>query len=92
MKRLLTGFANYKSGELFLTRRRRSLRRARGTYNMEIYTMLFGFHTFPDTHFVCYMRTIGNCDTDMLIGTCFLSEFCDLHIFGADDRFELIFR
>jgi hypothetical protein len=63
-----------------------------GKFELSVYRLVFGFEDMPDTHFVCDMRSADYADVEMLIGMQFIAEFCDLHIYGTEKKFELVFR
>jgi hypothetical protein len=63
-----------------------------GKFELSVYRLFFGFEDIPNTHFVCDMRSVDFADVEMLIGMRFITEFCDLHIYGKENRFELVFR
>jgi hypothetical protein len=63
-----------------------------GKFEMPVYQLIFGFEDVPDTSFVCDMPTVDFDEVEMLIGMQFVAEFCDLHIYGKEKKFELIFR
>jgi len=63
-----------------------------GSFELSVYTLIFGFKNFPETQFVCDTRTIDYECSDFIIGSKFIAEFCDLHIYGSESRFELVFR
>jgi hypothetical protein len=63
-----------------------------GKFEMPVYRLFFGFDDAPDTHFVCDMPAIDFDNVEMLIGMQFITEFCNLHIFGKEKQFELVFR
>jgi hypothetical protein len=63
-----------------------------GPFDLSIYALVMGFQDFPDTQFVCDMRSVDFNDVDVLIGTQFLIQFCDFHYYGGEQRFELVFR
>jgi hypothetical protein len=63
-----------------------------GNFKMPSYPLVFGFSDFSDTQFVGKMQAMDYEGVDMLIGTLFLSQFCDFRYFGKENRFELIFN
>jgi hypothetical protein len=63
-----------------------------GKQEVSVYLLIFGLEAFPDTQFAGNMSAVNFDDVDMLIGTHFLTEFCNLHIYGKERKFELVFR
>jgi hypothetical protein len=63
-----------------------------GKREMPVYRLFFEFEDEPETCFVSDMPAIDYDEVEMLIGTQFITEFCDLHIYGKERKFELIFR
>ena len=62
-----------------------------GDIPMQAYELIYGFKEMNDVYFKSEVYGM-NFDAEMLIGTHFLLEFCDLHIHRKERRFELIFN
>ena len=61
-----------------------------GDVSLPIYMMSYAFKDREDVSFVSDIRGM-DFEEDMLIGNQFILEFCDLHIYGKEKRFELKF-
>jgi predicted aspartyl protease len=62
-----------------------------GKIELPVYMLIYSFKEHLDTHFVSDVRGM-NFDADILIGMQFILEFCDLHIYSKEKRFELVFK
>ena len=60
-----------------------------GKQSLEIHNCIYSFKEFPEMYFVSDVRSINYEQSNMIIGTRFITEFCDLHIYGNKKRFEL---
>ena len=62
-----------------------------GKVELPNYLLTYGFSGIDNINFVSEVKGM-NFDVDMLIGMQFILEFCDLHIYGPEKRFELVFK
>lgn len=62
-----------------------------GDISMPVYELIYGFKDMKDIYFKSNVYGM-NFDAEMLIGTHFLLEFCNLQIYRKERRFELIFN
>lgn len=62
-----------------------------GDKSLPIHTLMYSFKEKQEVYFISDVRGMDYDEVDMLIGARFIIEFCDLHIFGREQRFELNF-